>query len=416
LLRQGIAEGTTMGNARTSVISGNRARVSSCPSFRARLTGTGAVASAGILVLGLLTASPDVRGAENEVAAVRLAAAARFQAAPSTVLLDLVDRGQVRAVVPITAVVDADRDGTPSSGRASAAGVTNSVALPSPALADQSNAAAALTATAAAPILGALLQPLLSNPIIGPIIGVTLLFGPIILLVVLACPPCAVFNVVSGLIQSIIIDLTPVPALATVSAAMVEAQPAIDPASTSGAPPSDSAPVAIAIAGPADAARTAETGEMNSSPTVGTTDPLAETEKLTSTEPTTELEQVPADEATAERDVTEPAEADNTLARPTAASAPEPAAAAPSSEPADSTERAETPRPVHRNSLGAGEKPRVALQHRHGDRSIGPAGAADEGSSGSLSVASSPAGPTGRDRSGDGSSVGDSSSAPNDSE
>jgi hypothetical protein len=351
-----------------------------------------------------LTASPDVRGAENEVAAVRLAAAARFQAAPSTVLLDLVDRGQVRAsqvqaVVPITAVVDADGDGTPSSVRASAAGVTNSVALASPALAGQANAAAALTATAAAPILGAILQPLLSNPIIGPIIGVTLLFGPIILLVVLACPPCAVFNVVSGLIQSIIIDLTPVPALATVSAAKVEAQPAIDPASTSGAPPSDSAPVAIAIVGPADAARTAETGETNSSPTVGTTDPLAKTEKLTSTEPTTEVEQVPADEATAERDVTEPAEA----------SAREPAAAAPSSEPADSTERAATPRPVHRNSLGAGEKPRVALQHRHG-------GAADEGSSASLSVASSPAGPTGRDKSGDGSSVGDSSSAPNDSE
>ena len=122
--------------------------------------------------------------------------------------------------------------------------------------------AAAPTAMAA-PAWG-ILQPLLSNPIVGPIIGITLLFGPVILLVVLACPPCAVFNVVSGLIRSIIIDLTPVPALATVSAAMVEAQPAIAPTSTSGAPPSDSAPVAIASAGPADAARTAETGETNS--------------------------------------------------------------------------------------------------------------------------------------------------------
>ena len=95
----------------------------------------------------------------------------------------------------------------------------------------------ALTATAAAPILGAVLQPLLSIPIVGAVVGITLLFGPVILLVVLACPPCAVFNVVSGLIRSIIIDLTPVPAVATVSAARVEAQPAIAPMSTSGAPP-----------------------------------------------------------------------------------------------------------------------------------------------------------------------------------
>ena len=111
-----------MGNTRKSVVSGNCTRVSSCPSFRARLTGVGAVASAGILVLGLLAAPSDVHGGEqNEVAAVRLAAVARFQAAPSTVLLDLVDRIQVRAsqvqaVVPITAVLDVDRDGTPSQG------------------------------------------------------------------------------------------------------------------------------------------------------------------------------------------------------------------------------------------------------------------------------------------------------------
>lgn len=351
------------------------------------------VASAGILVLGLLTAPPDVRGVEHEVAAVRLAAA-RFQAAPSRVLLDLVDRSQVRTVVPITAVVDVDRDGTPAQVKTFAAGATNSVAVGSPIVSapvGQPNAAPALAATAAAPALGTILGPLLNNPIIGPIIGAALLFGPVILLVVLACPPCAVFNVVTGLIRSIIIDLTPVPAIATVSTAMVEAQPAIAPTSTSDAPPSDSAPVAIASAGPADAARTAEPGKTNFSPRVGTTDPSAETEKLTTTEPTPELEQVSADETTAARDVTEPAEVDKTATGPTAPRAPK-------------AERAETPRPVHRNSLGAGEKPRVAPQHRNGGR---PAVAADKGS---------PTGSTGGDDARDGSSDGDSSGAPNDSE
>ena len=237
----------------------------------------GAVASAGILVLGLLAAPSDVHGGEqNEVAAVRLAAVAQFQAAPSTMLMDLVDRSQVGTVVPITAVLGVDRDGIPSTRRNSAAGVTNSVEFNS----------LTAPATAAAPVLGAILQPLLSIPIVGAVVGITLLFGPVILLVVLACPPCAVFNVVSGLIRSILIDLTPLPALATVSAAMVEPQPAIALTSTSGAPPSDSAPVAIAGAGPVDALRTAETGETNSLTTVGTADPVTETEKLTATEPT----------------------------------------------------------------------------------------------------------------------------------
>jgi hypothetical protein len=299
--------------------------------------------------------------------------------------------------------------------------VPNSVAVGSPiapAPAGQPNAAAALTATAAAPALGAILGPLLNNPIIGPIVGAALLFGPVILLVVLACPPCAVFNVVSGLIRSIIIDLTPVPAVATVSAARVEAQPAIAPTSTSGAPPSDAALVAIASAGPADAAWTAEIGKTNYSPTVGTTDPLAETEteKLTSTEPTPELEQVSADAETVADDVTEPAEVDKTSTGPTVTGAPEAAAAAGPSEPKDSTARAETPRPVHRNSLGADQKPRFALQHRNGGRSTVPGVAADKGSSGRLSVAPSPADSTGRDTSGDGSSVGDASNAPDDSE
>ena len=117
-----------MGNTRKSVVSGNCTRVSSCPSFRARLTGVGAVASAGILVLGLLAAPSDVHGGEqNEVAAVRLAAVAQFQAAPSTMLMDLVDRSQVGTVVPITAVLGVDRDGIPSTRRTSTAGVTNSV-------------------------------------------------------------------------------------------------------------------------------------------------------------------------------------------------------------------------------------------------------------------------------------------------
>jgi hypothetical protein len=68
-----------MGHARRSIRSGHWSRATSCRAVRARITAVGAVGSAGILVLGVVTAPAGFQQRENRdshVAACGLYAAA----------------------------------------------------------------------------------------------------------------------------------------------------------------------------------------------------------------------------------------------------------------------------------------------------------------------------------------------------
>jgi hypothetical protein len=373
-------EGTTMGYASTSVTSGH------CPSVRRHLNAGVTVASAGILALGLVAAPPGVRGAGTEVRQVQLAA---FVLSPPALLgaLEKFISDRAQTVVPVTKVVaDGAADVPAALLKTPTADETTPPTFDSaidPAINPQKVDAAGLAATTTAlsipaPLLAAIPEPILA------IVGITLLFGPIILLVILACPPCALFNFVTGLIQSFLIDLTPLPAVALASTATVEAIATTDPSMTSEPLLSDSAPATTKTAASADAAPASETGKADVSPTLTSTDTVASTS-----------------------DVTETAETEEESTEPTAASGREPAASASTPEPAKASVRPATPRPVVRDSLRAGEQ-LSDLPHRgNGSRSTTRTAAVGDGAAeaGSPSVASSSAASTGSKSTG-----GDSSS------
>src|SRR5258708_30292147 len=92
-----------MGYTTKSVASGHRARFSSCPSVRCHLATGSALASAGILALGLVAAPPDSDGARTEVRAVQLAAWALPSAAHLGVLEKLISN-RAQTVLPVTRV------------------------------------------------------------------------------------------------------------------------------------------------------------------------------------------------------------------------------------------------------------------------------------------------------------------------
>jgi len=313
-----------MGDTSTSAGSG----ISSRPSVRMHLLTGGVVAGAGILASSLVVVTPpDADGATTEVRAVQFAAFALPSPTPLGALLENFVSKQAQTVRPVAPVSASGVPDLPPRvlvrvvpPSASLAQETRAIAEPTndPAINNQGVSNTALAATSTAFDLNSILAPIL--PIIGPI----LLFGPIIALVVLACLPCAVVNVVTSLIRSILIDLTPVPTAATTL--------------TTDSLLSISEPVTAAEAGPADAAPAVELGKTDDSPPATSTGATrreqksTDTERVTSTRVTTTAQEV------------EPATA------PSAGGGLEPAdGAAPEREKPNM--RPAKPRPVARDSL-----------------------------------------------------------------
>ncbi|MEO3758125.1 hypothetical protein ABGB19_07530 [Mycobacterium sp. B14F4] len=285
------------------------------------------MASAGILALSLVVAPSEVDDAiRPEVHPVQLAYFALPFAAPPGSLLEQVLL-KVQAPVPFTG------GGDVGAAEISAATVTAPPTI-DPAV-DTHGAGAATLAATATPLefgLSTILPPLLSLPVIGPIIGIALLFGPLIALVILACPPCALFNFLSYIPSYFGIYL-PVPALPLAAAAAVEEAPTL----TSEPPSSEPATAALpASAAAPEATPPADTETADVSAKL----PSDETARVTPTE-STEAERVPADVAP---------QTDEESTRPTAAGAPEPSAK-PTGQPT-------TPRRILHGSAGEDQQSR----------------------------------------------------------
>jgi hypothetical protein len=312
-----------MGYASTTVASRH------CPSVRRHLSAGITVVSAGILTLGLVATPPGVRGPGTEVRQVQLAALALSPPALLGALEKFIsDRAQ--AVVPVTKVVAGGAADVPVTlVKTPTAGVTTPLTIDS-AIDRPTNTQMVDAAALAAPTT-ALSIPAPLLPIIGPI----LLFGPIIVLVILLCPPCALFNFLTFTIPSLFIPFAPLSAVSAVSFATVEAIATTDPSLTNESPLSDSAPATTKTAASADARPASETGKADVSPLVTSTD---------------------SEQVTSAKDLTETVEADEVSTGPAAISASERPARASTSEPAKPAERAATPRPVVRDSLGAGKQ------------------------------------------------------------
>jgi len=295
----------------------------SCPSVRRHLKSGVTVASAGILALGLVVVTPGFDGARTEVRAVELAARTLPTAAErwDAQLREFISNHTARVVA----------DGGVADGSAAVVNTSTTdgraqltvESKTDPAIIGQSVEAAALVAPTAAV---SILDPILGivTPILGLLLnpGALLLFGPIILLVVLACPPCAVFNFFTGIISSFLVDLAPVPALAAATTAMVE--------------------------GTTMDTRLTDQNVVSDVPAADTS-PAPKSKKLdqSSTEGGTENEQTPTEPV---KGVTETAAAQRASAQATVKDTESAADATHSMKPAD---HPETPRPVKRDSLGA---------------------------------------------------------------
>ena len=304
----------------------------SCPSVRRHLKSGVTVASAGILALGLVVVTPGFDGARTEVRAVELAARTLPTAAErwDAQLREFISNHTARVVT----------DGGVADGSAAVVNTSTTdgraqltvESKTDPAIIGQSVEAAALVAPTAAvsildPILGIVIPilGLLTNP------GALLLFGPIILLVILACPPCAVFNFFTGIISSFLVDLVPVPALAAATTAMVEGT-TMDTRLTDQNVVSDGPSAAATPKPAADTSPAPKSKKLDQSSTEGGTE-----NEQTATEPV--------------KGVTETAAAQRASAVQVTVKDTESAAdASHSTKPAD---HPETPRPVKRDSLGA---------------------------------------------------------------
>jgi hypothetical protein len=361
-----------MGYASTTVASG------SCRHLTAGVT----VVSADILALSLVAVPPDVDVARNEIRAMRLAA----HALPSAAYLDAVEkfiRNQAQTVVPITRAVAGAADIPAAFVKTSTAGAPTSFTSDSaidPATNTQKGEAATLEPTAAL-----LVEPIL--PIVSPFLallnpGVLLLFGPLIVLVVLACPPCALFNFLTFTIPSLFIPFAPLSAVAAPLAAPAELT----------SDPLPSLPF-TATEAPADVARAAETGEGDVAPSEESIDKRTRTEHGTWKEGAVEIEQTPKEAVEPAAGKAETVEAEEVSTEPTGVNTPDSEAGAPTSEPTNPAGRP-TPRPVVRDSLNAGTQLSEQSHPGNGVRSTSRLEADDEKvTAESSSPASSPAGP-----------------------
>jgi hypothetical protein len=293
----------------------------------------GAIVSAGILAVGLVIATPEPTHARIEVRPVHLTALALSPSAYLGALQRFIIKG-VPAPAPVGPAAKPNGADVSSFSSVDATGPTTKT----------SNVAAAALA---APIAAAsILDPILG--IVSPILGLLtnpaalLLFAPIILLVVVACPPCALINFVTTIFQSFVIGLTPVAAVAT--AATLKTESTVEPMSTV-EPPLDSGP-SLKDA-PAIDARGVEKKRAD--------DGAQEEYRKTTSEPVTPAEGV-TETATTEQESTPPKDADGS----------ESTTPDPKPEPEESHKQQATPRPVVRHSL-AGDERQSDPPHRDKD-------------------------------------------------
>ncbi len=234
---------------------------------------------------------------------------------------------------------------------------------------------AALTA------VGAILKPLLGNPITSPIIGPILLFGGLgvlILAVVIIRVVDQVQRAISGLVGS----LPALPLLRTTSATTTDVEATVTPTLTSDPQVSDPAPATLTVE------------KEGVSPSVTSIDPSTPTKRLRSTT------------AESAKDLTETVEVDEVPSGLTTLSAPESSADVPTSEPAKPAVRRATPRPVVRHSLDGGEQLRDLGHRRNGGHPTTRRVAVNDEAAGPSSVTSSPAASSAK---GSGSASGDPS-------
>jgi hypothetical protein len=287
--------------------------------LRRTVAAGGAVVGAAVLALSLVTAPPDPHETTPDVRAVQFAAFAQPPAAPFVELVQMYVNNRprtLRSVSSVAGVGPADiATAIVRTARTQTGGSTTRSEIGAATTGRQvDNAAPATTAAALPPIPEALL------PIIGPII----LFLPIIVLVILACPPCALFNFLTFTIPSLFIPAAPLSAVSGASIATVEAEANTAPDLTTDPSLSDSAPVATAMARTSDAAPTAETGK-------------ADIAQLTSAAPTTGDEQSLTEEA-----IEPPDDANEESAGPTVGAAEPPAGESASESTMSTTDASET--------------------------------------------------------------------------
>ncbi len=171
----------------------------------------GAVVTSGILAISLVAVPPNLGDTRTEFTSPRLIVAT------SPLIRSTVDPG-VKLVVnqrQSGAVSAPKTPPTPPTPR----DVLNAAALVVDEPAVASVALAATATESIAQVFWGLIGPFVANPILGPIV----LFAPIILLVVLACPPCALFNFLTFTIPSFFIPFAPLSAVSLASTLEEEA-------------------------------------------------------------------------------------------------------------------------------------------------------------------------------------------------
>ena len=349
-----------MKNASTSVASGPCARALSRPSVRSHFITGGAVASAGILALGLVVAPPDVSVARTEVRAVRLAALTLPSTVSSAAVLEMFVRNQVQTNAPVTRVI-------PSGG---AADIKTAVAtLPRVFVRADESTGFRTQVTPAATIDPAIENPGVNTASVATL-GASLGDLPTILfnLVVVAPFAIAFFGLIAlvSFLQGV---FAPVGALAT--AAPLASDPMV----------SDSARVTSEMQAPADAKAATDAGSADISPQVATVDKRTNTEQVKP-----------------KKDTAETVEPEEVSMRPTAVSDVEPSGDAAGSE--KPTAPRATPRPVVRTSLRADEQQPDPPHRDKGGHPNGRTAATidDATGSGSSSESPSPAGSSSKGR------------------
>ena len=297
--------------------------------IRSHLTAGGTVVSAGILALGLVIATPDSDDMKSEVHAVQLAAYARNPALPSAAQLKRLIGNHAQNfefVIPVT------KDGADTTGaiatvtRTPPAGATaESGTDPDATLQRVGNATLAATPNPLA-ISGGIFAPVVA------VVGILLLFGPLIVLVILACPICAIVNELSYFLPLPTLPL----AAAAVPTAKVEGEATSTPELTDEPVINKVSASLAATEEPADAQPVVKPRKADvASPTA-------------STEPATEHETQPTELKESEQAGSEaPPEADKRVRQPA------------------------TPRRVVRESLGAGEQSGGPPRHGHEGRQTG---------------------------------------------
>ena len=351
-----------MGNASRSVASGP------CPYVRRHVTAGVTVASAGILALGVVAAPPDSHSAQIEVRTVELTSLAL----PPSAYLGALEKfigSRVPAAAPVAPVV-----------QAGVADITTTVGSTiEPATDRQQVNTAALATPTTAFNFGAILGPLINNPIVGPIV----LFGAIAFGFLVVLPVEWFVGTIYEAFVAVfggILSLPPTLPLPGTVAALADVNAAPAPTLTSDPPLKGSAPAITAKDAPADAALGIEGGKADVSPSVTSADKRTRSEQETSHKDeveTAKTAQASTDIATSTKDA---AETDST------------------SEPAKPKVRPATSRPVVRDSLDVSEQ----LPDRpHRDKGGRPTSqTSDEAAtSGSTSVAS-PSGNSSSKRSG----------------